>query len=104
MQRSVPQERCRDSPRLESPRGRRRQLSASQKFFFSNSFALIQVGTLFLRNAVGLGGGAQTWSHSLARLLALNADQTMAEGRGAAPERGIDTGDIARTKWIREKK
>lgn len=37
-------------------------------------------------------------------VLALNADQTMAEGRGAAPERGIDTGDIAPTKWIREKK
>lgn len=73
-------------------------------FFFFNSFTLIQVGTLFLRNTVGLGGATQTWSHLLARVLVLNKDQTMAEGSGAARERGIDTGDTARTKWIREKK
>lgn len=72
--------------------------------FFFSSFTLIQVGTLFLRNTVGLGGETQTWSHLLVRVLVLNKDQTMAEGRRAAPERGIDTGDIARTKWIREKK
>lgn len=75
-----------------------------KSFFFFNSFTLIQVGTLFLRNTVGLGGETQTWSHLLARVLVLNKDQTMAEGRGAALERGIDTGDTARTKWIREKK
>lgn len=92
--------------RVEFPGERRSQVSASQKFFslFLNSFTLIQVGTLFLRNTVGLGGETQTWSHLLVRVLVLNKDQTMAEGRGAALERGIDTGDTARTKWIREKK
>lgn len=75
-----------------------------RSFFFLNSFTLIQLGTLFLRNTGGLGGETQTWSQLLVRVLVLNKDQTMAEGRGAAVWRGIDTGDIARTKWIREKR
>lgn len=49
--------RFRNSLRCEFPRERRSQVSAWQKFFFFfNSLTLIQLGTLFLRNTVGLRG------------------------------------------------
>lgn len=51
--------RLRNSLRGEFPRERRGQVSALQKFFFLfffYSLTLIQLGTLFLRNTVGLGG------------------------------------------------